>query len=653
MALSCTTLCCRTVRAEFKQFDAELTDIFGARHYLQDFADERTEAIVVVVLDDKCPVVQQQIPALNALYEHYNGFKKDRAGRPTEFGKYPGDRVRFLGVYVKPDMGAKGIATHAAAKRIPFRVLHDSDMTLVKELGLKRLSEVALLTPDGKVVYRGPVDDQAVQGSVKPAATEHYLADAIEAVLAGKPVEKERRASAGCVITFAAVERKPSKLTYNRDIAPIVQARCETCHRAGEVAPMALQSFKEVVDYAAMVEEVIRDQRMPPYPGESTHEFAADERLTAKERDTLLEWLRSERVEGDPADAPKPIQWADRSQWKIGKPDFVFKMPEPFEVPATGVLNYVYIPVAVNGGKGFPEDRWIEAVETHPGAPSVVHHVQIHEYFGPVDHEPTALDTILIYGMGIQSARLLGSYTPGNEEGNTLVFDRYLSDADRAAGKKAGVKLSKGANLMFEVHYTTNGTATPDQSETAIRFADEKPDVVLQSWFPFRSRADMIIPANTENHSLQDLYHFGRATDGKAILLHGIRPHLHSRGKSFRVELVSPKGLSPDTLADYSQHDKVRGETILSVPVWDFSWQRFYQFKEPILITPEQALLATAYWDNTKYNPRNPDANSDVPWGQQTIHEMFNTLLLYEVLEAGDPRLDAARRRDPQMESGG
>ena len=95
---------------------------------------------------------------------------------------------------------------------------------------------------------------------------------------------------------------------------------------------------------------------------------------------------------------------------------------------------------------------------------------------------------------------------------------------------------------MFEVHYTTNGTATPDQSEVAIKFADRKPDVVLDTWFPFRSRADMVIPANVENHSLQDLYHFGRETNGRPVLLHGIRPHMHSRGKSFRVELVEPAG---------------------------------------------------------------------------------------------------------------
>jgi mono/diheme cytochrome c family protein len=619
--------------------ETELTDIYGTRHYLKDFVGDQAKAFVVVVLDDKCPVVQQEIPALIKLYEKYNGFQKDRAGRPTEFAKYPGERVGFLGVYVKHDMGSKAMAAHAAATRLPFRVVHDEQHGLIEKLGLTRLSEVVLLDRQQNVLYRGPVDDQYVQGAAKPAATKHYLVDALEATLAGKPVEVASRPSVGCKITPPpARDEAAASLTYHRDIAAIVQKRCQSCHREGEVAPMPFESYDDVLAYANMVEEVVLNERMPPYPGETSRAFASDERLSADERRTLLDWLRSGRKEGDPADAPQPIAWIKRGEWAVGQPDFVFKMPKPFPVPANGVLNYVYIPVPVNGGKGFPEDRWISAVETHPGARQVVHHVQIHEYFGPIDHEPKPLDQILIYGLGIETARLIGSYTPGNEEGNKLVLNRYLSESDKAAGKTAGVKLSKGANLMFEVHYTTNGTAMDDQSEVGIQFSERKPDMLLETWFPFRSRADMIVPANVGHHTLQDLYHFGRATNGKPVLLHGIRPHMHSRGKSFRVELVNAKGMSLDAVRDFSQHELVRGEPILTVPVWDFSWQRFYQFKEPILIRPDQALLATAYWDNTEFNPRNPDPNVDVPWGQQTIQEMFNTLLLYEVLEPDDPR---------------
>ncbi len=632
--------------------EAELSSIFGARHYLSELVDDRTEAFVVVVLDDKCPVVQKTIPVLRELYRKYNWFPRDRAGRPTEFAKYPGDRVRFVGIYVKPEMGAKTMAAHAADMRIPFRVLHDAELALVKELGFSRLSEAAVLDRDLKVHYRGPVDDQNIQGATKPQAAEHYLADAVDALLDGRPVATPRKPAVGCKITFdLAVDRSDSPLTFHRDVAPILRRRCETCHRTGEVAPMPFESFDDVVAYADMVEEVVRDERMPPYPGASSREFANDERLTADERRILLQWLRSDRKQGNPSDGPGPVAWPNPRHWKIGEPDFVFRMAEPMQVPATGVLDYMYFPVAINGGKGFPEDRWIAAIETHPGASTVVHHVQVHEYFGPVDREPTALDQILIYGLGIESARLLGGYTPGNEEGNKMVFGRYLGE--NAAGKTAGMKLSKGANLMFEVHYTTNGTAAADQSEVAIKFYDRRPDVLLDTWFPFRSRADMVIPANLENHSLQDLYHFGRETNGRAVLLHGIRPHMHSRGKSFRVELVNPRGLSPATLEDFAQHDAIRGETILSVPVWDFNWQRFYQFKEPVLITPEQALLATAYWDNTKFNPRNPDPNVNAPWGQQTIQEMFNTLLLYEVLEPGDPRANPARQQQASLESGG
>ncbi len=173
--------------------DSELYDIFGVTRYATEFVDDCTEAIVLVVLDDKCPVVQQSIPALCDLHERYNGFEKDRAGRPTEFAKYPGDRVTFLGVYVKSDMGARRMAAHAAHARVPFRVLHDPQMTLIEHLGLTRLSEAAVLDRSWNVHYTGPVDDANAQGASKPAATERYLADAIDAVLAGRDVEQARR----------------------------------------------------------------------------------------------------------------------------------------------------------------------------------------------------------------------------------------------------------------------------------------------------------------------------------------------------------------------------------------------------------------------------------------------------------------------------
>ncbi len=618
-----------------------LRDIYGTTHTFDEFQDARTKATVIVILDDKCPVVQQIVPKLRALYAKYNAFKRDRAGRPVDFEKYPGDPVRFLGIYVKPDMGAKTMATHALEKHIPFRILHDTDGELVNTYKLSRLSETLVLDSDGNEVYRGAIDDQNVQGAMKPKATQHYLDDVLSHLTSDEakslPSPHTYTPAVGCVISSIVSRPKATtSYTYYKDVAPILQKRCEKCHREGEVGPMPFQSYDDAAAYAGMIEEVVLDRRMPPWPGISDHGFRNSEELTEEERRILLDWARGDQAAGNPADAPTPLDWGGPKEWKIGEPDFVFKMPKPQEVPATGVLQYVYVPIAVNGGKGFPEDRYIEAIETRPGVPEVVHHIQIHEYHGPVDKALTPVDQIIMYGLSVENARLLGSYTPGNAEENARIYSRYLTGKE--SGKTVGMKMSKGANLMLELHYTTNGTAAKDQSSVAIRFAKKKPDLVLETWFPFRKRTDMIIPSNLENHSLQDLYHFGSHTNGKSVLLHGARPHLHSRGKSYRLEIVDPRGLSNKVLTDFSKHDEFRGELLLGLPAWDFSWQHLYRFKEPVLITPQQALLATAYWDNTEHNPRNPDFREDVKWGQQTEQEMFNTLFIYEILKESDPR---------------
>ncbi len=618
-----------------------LRDIYGTSHYFDEFKDDRTEAIVFVILDDHCPVVQKIIPKLIELHKKYNSFEKDRAGRPADGKPYPGDLVRFIGIYVKPDMGAKAMAAHAAEVHLPFRVLHDSELSFVKKFGISRLSEVTVLDPNANIQYQGPVDYQNVQGSTKAKANKNYLADALESMAAGQPVKVSKVPSVGCKIDTDPPTKQYNNLTYSQDIAPIVQGKCQKCHEEGAVGPMPLQSYQDVVDYSSMLEEVVLDERMPPWPAVSSRDFRHSETLTSEERLTFLRWLRSDMNEGE--QLPNAINLSSKQKWIINDPDFVFTMPDPVEIPATGVMEYVYVPIAINGGKGFDEDRWIEAIETRPGAPEVVHHIQIHEYKGPVDKAPTPLEQIMMYGLSIENARLIGSYTPGNEEENARDYTRYLGAGNKA--KSVGMKLTKGSNLMLEMHYTTNGTTTFDKSSVAIRFAKGKPELELQTWFPFRKRADMIIPSNVENHSLQDLYHFGGQTNGKTVLVHGVRPHLHTRGKNYRLELVDAKNFSPKELATYSKHNDVRGETVLSLPIWDFNWQHLYRFKEPILVTPDKAFLATAYWDNTEHNPRNPNFEEDVPWGQQTEQEMFNTLFIYEILEDNDPRLQNIGKR--------
>ena len=123
------------------------------------------------------------------------------------------------------------------------------------------------------------------------------------------------------------------------------------------------------------------------------------------------------------------------------------------------------------------------------------------------------------------------------------------------------------------------------------------------------------------------------------VVIYQMRPHFHIRGKSYRLELVDSADVSIADIHDFDQHNRVRGEVVFTIPAWDFNWQLTYKFKTPLVVPAGKILLATGYWDNTRLNPRNPDPDVDVRWGQQTVHEMFNTLFVYEELKPDDPRL--------------
>ena len=610
-------------------------DIYGAEHTLAEFWEKPTEVIVLVYMDPDCPVVQQYIPRLIEIHKKYNGYTKDRTGIPirkNESGRwvpyqYPGDRVRIMGMYPAVDMSVKDIAEHALDKSVPFRVFHDHRQSLLRRLNVTELGEVVVMDRQGKVRYQGTIDNQFFPGGAKPKPTEHYLLDAIDAVLDGKDVSVSKRPPQGCIITKTDDRREYPTVTWHEHVEPIFQAKCQQCHRPGEVGPMHLLSHEDVYEYGEMIEEVVLDKRMPPWPAVSKRKFNDDIRLTPEERQTVIAWVRTGMKQGDPSKAQPAKQWPKRGEWRIGKPDFVFEMPEPVKIPASGLIEYVYYPVKVN----FPQDKYIKAIETIPGTPEVVHHIQVHEFNGKIKAKGGAglspIQQLFLYGPSVEGAKLLGAYTPGNNE-NARVYG-----ADR------GMKLTGGANLIFELHYTPNGTATTDRSKVGIIFADKPPKKELKTHFFFRKRGDFFIPANVSHHSLQHLYQFE-----KPVRILGMRPHQHSRGKSYRLELVNSKDVGLKDIHDIDSHDKLRGEVVLSLPVWDFNWQRTYQFAEPLIVPRGKALLATGYWDNGRQNPRNPDWKVDVPWGQQTAQEMFNTLFIYEELDDKDPALLSLRK---------
>ncbi len=312
---------------------------------------------------------------------------------------------------------------------------------------------------------------------------------------------------------------------------------------------------------------------MPPWHADPRYgHFANDRRLSQDERDTLLAWIDQGAHKGDDKDLPAPLKFTEG--WKIGEPDKIYAMAKEFTVPASGVLDYQRFVV----DPGFKEDLWVQAAECRPGNRKVVHHIIVY-VLPPGQREP--------YDADGTAATLVG-WAPGDMPAI------YAPDTGRL--------VHAGSRLVFEVHYTPNGTEQTDRSSIGIKFARKPPANAVET----NILANMVfrVPPNAPNHKGLMTYAF-RAD---AVLL-SLMPHMHLRGISARYELTYPDG---------STH------TLLSVPDYDFNWQSVYRFEKPVPVPKGSKLTWIGRWDNSADNPRNPDPKKAVFWGLQTWDEMQN-----------------------------
>ena len=563
-----------------------LKSIYTEEHSLADFKNTDTRAIVFVFMGIECPVVRQYIPRINALHREF-----------TARG------VRILAIYTNAGDHVLSMAHHAEQSDLAVPALLDVEHQLADLLGVKVMSEVVVLDADWQVRYRGAIDNQFKKRGNLKAATEHYLSDALTQLLANQPVARPSVSASGCRIERHDPFRADDKLTFHKDIQPLLQKHCQSCHRPGEVGPFKLFTYEDVSQYAETIEEVVIDRRMPPWHGILNEKFGKlqnDKRMPDNEIRTLVSWIRAGMPEGNPQNAPKAIQWPSPTAWAIGKPDFVYQMVEPFAVPATGVINYQFFRVPVN----LNADRWIQAIQVRPGNRQVVHHIGLHiAPAGNTDYSGLAMAAL--FGLTGDRSSPLNDYVPGD-----------LCNHKEYPSHRA-VRIPRNSDLIFEVHYTPNGKATTDRSEVAIRWAKGPPqDEVLTKVFR-KKRGGFRIPAGDPHYPMTDEYYFERD-----ILIDSIRPHMHSRGQSYRLEIVE-RDPESDRIA--------RRETILSVPNFDVNWQRTYELETPLPLSAGVELVATAYFDNSKFNPNNPDPSTDVYWGLQTTDEMFSTRIQYRL----------------------
>jgi len=536
--------------------DFSLRDHRGAERKLSDWQDR--SLIVVAFLGVDCPLVK--------LY----------ARRLDEIGRdYQGRGVVVLGVNSNQHDQLRDLGRFARQHHLSFPIFKDADNRVADLFGAVRTPEVFLLDQKRRVRYRGRIDDQYGIGVQKAKPSRRDLVLAIEELLAGKEVSVGETTAPGCFIDRLDRTTATGRITYHRDVAPVLHRRCVVCHRSGEVAPFPLTSYQETIGWAETIREVVEEGRMPPWHANPAHgRFLNDPRLEDREKKNIVEWVKNGCPEGDPAE--KTELPAHRDGWNIPTPDVVLSMPEPFTVPAEGVIEYQYVEV----DPGFTEDKWVRAAEIRPGNRAVVHHCTVF-LKPPGEGEPHA--------QGKLGSFCLAATAPGTPP---LV----LSDG-------MAKRIPTGWKLLFVIHYTPVGTVQTDRTSIGLVFADAK-DVRKEVATHLLYDEELRIPPRTPAHRVEMTW-----TAPADILLLSMFPHLHLRGKSFRYQAELPDG---------------RTEVLLDVPRYDFNWQHRYVLAEPKRLPCGTVIRCTAIYDNSSDNPANPDPNAEVRAGKQTWEEMFN-----------------------------
>lgn len=471
------------------------------------------------------------------------------------------------------------IAAEANAFGIDIPVLVDEAQLIGESLGVVRTGEVFVIDPKTwQIAYRGPMNDQLTYERTKPAPKANYLADTLDALLDGRSVDAASRDAVGCLINFPERNRDHQSISYSETIAPMLEANCVPCHREGGIGPWTMSSYRMVRGFAPMIREVVRTKRMPPWHADPhVGTFEGDRTLSTPDIQTLVHWVEA----GAPRGAgPDPLADAGRTfeDWPLGEPDLVVSLPA-FEVPASGVVDYQY-PAVTN-----PLDRgvWVRAATIAPGDRAVVHHALA----GAVTELPGEDDLDAVFD------NYLIGYAPGAE---SIV---YPDDS--------GVFVPKGGAFTFQMHYTPVGRPATDVTRLALYFADQPPPHIMRHHVVLDPTIHIAPndPAYTDTAYIE----FERAA-----ILYSMFPHAHYRGRSAKFELIYPDG---------------RKELLLSVPKYDFNWQREYRLTQPRSIPAGGRLLYTSVYDNSARNPGNPDPAREVPWGLQSWDEMLYGAIMF------------------------
>jgi len=481
--------------------------------------------------------------------------------------------VQFVAVNSGPNDTITVMANQAVEHGAEFPFVKDIDCKVADALGVTRTPEVAVL--DGKRIlrYRGRIDDQYRPGGQRDKPSRNDLMEALDELLAGKEISTSTTPVDGCVIA-RPLDKGDNPVNYADHVAPIFAKHCNSCHKPNTAAPFALQTFEQAKAKARTVAEVVSEGRMPPwFAPKRDGDLIQHHSLSLAERETIVAWVKSGLARGDDSKLPKPAE-EKPAKWLIGEPDMVQTTP-PFELPTEGDIPYKYVILP----HVFAHDTWVTGVQILPSLPKAVHHANLATFK---------------LGEAFKESNFITGVVPGGEPMTVEAGIAY--------------RIPKGSMLGIQIHYVTTGKAEKVTLSIGLRYASGRIDRQMKHTLFVDTKYS--IPAAASAHPVKVTRTLTHDIEGI-----GLFAHMHVRGKSMSFIAHTPDGKS---------------ERLLDIPNFSFDWQIPYRWEPGKKILPKGTRIdCVALYDNSSFNPFNPDSTKIVKDGPQTYQEMMNGFMFY------------------------
>ena len=553
--------------------DLSFFPVNGSRFRLSELED--VKAIVIVMREKDCPISEKYGPRLARLEQ-----------------KYSGKGIFFIYNYVgqvKKKESAKNDLKNFGFKG-PYVI--DSRQTVIDALNVETTGDVFILTPQRKIIYRGPVDDQfhLLKSAIKPR--NNYVLNILESIVSGKVIEPKEIPAHGSIVNRPVMKNK----VFWNDVAPIIQRKCVICHNPSSSGPINYINYEDVAGRSAMFKHVLENDLMPPwFVDPNTGPWKNDLSLTPKEKALLLKWV----ADGTPKRSKKTrILWPETMKLNAA-PDYVIHLPEKVLIPSEGSKVIKVFNIQTN----FKEDKWISTVKFLL-KPKVIHH-------------------IVLYIMNLSSSR------PNNIEHMSMSFIERVSMFFVASGgnenikkrkilksnREIGYKLPQGSKLVLEVHYESIGKETIDDfTQVQISFHRKKPKYkgIVYSI----NNQGINIPPQVSNYKIRTSYKIQQT-----MHLIKVHSHMHLRGKASSIFVVDPKGLR---------------KRIFGIDPYISTFENIHELATPLIVLKGSILECINWFDNSKNNPINPNPNKQVRYGLFTEDEMSQCYFFWRVPLSSD-----------------